>query len=199
METARQAIANLSWYFTDRLQNAFSDKNLPQVSLYGQQLLSLFDLQTAIVSTDENMLLGTWLEKAKRHGKTPAEKTYFEWNARVQITLWANREGAVQLRDYAAREWQGLLEDYYRPRWESFISRLEIALLTDTPLETINHYDEELPFVYRKKEYPTVPSGCLKEAVTAALRAVQACRIIHREEEGEQDSFEENVKKTVTL
>ena len=141
------------------------------------------------------MLLGTWLEKAKRHGRTPAEQAYFEWNARVQITLWANREGAVRLRDYAAREWQGLLEDFYRPRWESFLSRLEIALLTDTPLEEIRHYDEELPFVYRKKAYPTRPTGEIGAAAEAALRHVLGVKVTPRAEVGDRATLEENVMK----
>ena len=175
-EAARQAISNLSWYFASSIQNAYAGKDLDGLSYYGKELLSLFDIQTAIVSTDPDMLLGKWLEKAKRHGRTPAERAYFEWNARVQITLWGDREGAASLRDYSAREWQGLLEDFYRPRWESFISRLEISLLTGKELAQINHYDEELPFVYRKKVYPTEPSGDLRGAVIAALDKIRSAK-----------------------
>ena len=198
VEAARQAVANLSWYFVAKIQESFQNKELDAVSHYGNELLSLFDLQEKIVSTDKEMLLGTWLEKAKRHGKTPAEKAYFEWNARVQITLWANREGSVQLRDYAAKEWSGMLEDFYRPRWESFISRLEISLLTDTPLEEINYYDEELPFVYRKKEYPTEPHGNLKAAALAAIKKISGAQVEHKADTEKQLSFEENVMKTIT-
>jgi alpha-N-acetylglucosaminidase len=167
------------------------------VSYYGKELLSLFDLQIAIVATDGDMLLGKWLEKAKRHGKTDAERAYFEWNARVQITLWADREGAIKLRDYAAKEWQGLLEDFYRPRWESFISRLEISLLTDRPLEEIRYYDEELPFVYRKNVYTTTPFGDLRDAVCAALDKIRSTKIVHQVEKEKQASFVENVMKDI--
>ena len=91
-----------------------------------------------------------------------------------------------------------MLEDFYRPRWESFISRLEISLLTDTPLEEINHYDEELPFVYQKKKYPTEPRGDLKEAVLAAVRKINSTRVLHKADTEKQLSFEENVMKTIT-
>ena len=198
MEATRQAISNLSWYFVDRIKRAYAAKDIEALSRFGGELLSLFDLQTAVVGTDADMLLGRWLEKAKRHGKSPAERTYFEWNARVQITLWASREGAGQLHDYAAKEWQGLLEDFYRPRWESFLSRLELSLLTDTPLDVIHHYDEELPFVYRKKQYPTEPSGDLREAVGAALDKIRATDVAHRASDGGQDTIEEAVMKTAT-
>ena len=197
MEASRQAISNLSWYFVEMIRQSYNEKNIEGVSYYGAELLSLYDIQTAIVSTQKDMLLGTWLEKARRHGQTDAEKTYFEWNARTQITLWSHREGSEQLRDYAAREWQGMLEDFYRPRWESFISRLEISLLTEKPLSEANHYDEEVPFTYRKKSYPTEPSGNLKAAAEAALAKIQSTTIVYKRDTQKQASFEENVMATV--
>ncbi len=193
MEAARQALSNLSWFFANRIQTAYGAGDIDALSYYGNEMLTLIDLQEAVVGTDADMLLGKWLEKAKRLGKTPAEKAYFEWNARVQITLWADREGAAQLRDYAAREWQGLLSDFYRPRWESFISRLEISLLTGAPLAEINHYDEELPFAYRKKEYPTVPTGDLGKAVRNALDKLKNTKVAHKIETEKQADFEANV------
>lgn len=196
MEATRQALSNLSWYFTSMIQLAYNEKNLDALSRFGNELLNLIDLQEAVVGTDKDMLLGKWLEKAKKLGKTPAEKAYFEWNARVMITLWADREGAAQLRDYSAREWQGLLSDFYRPRWESFISRLEISLLTNTELKEINNYDEELPFVYRKKAYTTTPAGDLRVAVTNALNKIRSTKIAHKIDEEKQDDFEANVLNT---
>lgn len=196
LEATRQALSNLSWYFTDQIKTAYGKKELNSLSHFGGELLSLIDLQEAVVGTDADMLLGTWLEKAKRHGKTPAEKAYFEWNARVQITLWADREGAVQLRDYSAREWQGLLSDFYRPRWESFLSRLEISLLTQTPLQEIHAYDEELPFIYCKKTYPTAPMGDLRQSVITAVEKLRTIKIVHQIEKEKQADFETNVLNT---
>lgn len=197
IEAARQATSNLSWYFCHMIQTAYAEKNLDALSRLGKEMLELIDIQEAIVGTDADMMLGKWLEKAKRLGKTPAEVAYFEWNARVQITLWANRVGADQLHDYAAREWQGMLSDFCRPRWESFISRLEISLLTDTPLEEIHHYDEELQFVYRKKQYPTTPMGDLRVATLAALEKIKNTKISHKLEEEKQEDFEAKVAKDV--
>jgi alpha-N-acetylglucosaminidase len=101
----------------------------------------------------------------------------------------------VKLRDYAAKEWQGLLSDFYRPRWESFISRLEISLLTGQPFEEMRSYDEELPFVYRKKSYPTAPTGELRQAVLQALEKLHSTAVSHRKGETQED-FETNVLKT---
>ena len=91
------------------------------------------------------------------------------------------------------------MSDFYRPRWESFISRLEISLLTGTALEEINSYDEELPFVYRKKAYPTTPTGDLKVAVINALKKIKSTKIAHKIEEEAQDDFETNVLNTQGL
>lgn len=193
LEAARQAVSNLSWYYVEMLRRSYAAKDMEGVSAYGAGLLSLYDLQVAIVGTDKDMLLGTWLEKAKRLGKTPAERTYFEWNARTQITLWAGEEASEYFHDYAAREWQGLLEDFYRPRWEIFISRLELSLLTGKELPAVKHYHEEAPFLYRKTAYPTAPSGDLYEAVTAALRHIESVKIEAVAAGEAQASFAENV------
>lgn len=196
-EAARQSVSNLSWYFVKEIQTAYENRDSEKVSFFGGELLSLFDIQSEIVSPSSDMLLGVWLEKAKRHGKNDAERAYFEWNARTQITLWASREGAEQLRDYAAKEWQGLLEDFYRPRLEAFISRLQISLLTGKPLEKINHYDEEVPFTYLKKAYPTEPFGDLRKAVIKALQKIEDTAIDYKAETKQQPGFAENVMKTV--
>ena len=88
------------------------------------------------------------------------------------ITLWGNKKGARDLRDYSAREWQGLLEDFYRPRWERFISRLELSLLTGKKYLPIDDYSEEVAWTFEKKKYPTKPSGDLKKAVENILDKV---------------------------
>lgn len=100
-----------------------------------------------------------------------------------------------------------MLEAYYRPRWESFISRLELSLLTDTPLEEIRSYDEELSFVYEKKVYLTESRGDLYEAVKNALDKVHSAPGCGKTAEvmqgvGKEEqplSFEEAVMRTVSM
>ena len=195
LDITRQLIANVSWYFIEEIKQAYAAKNIEGVSENGRSLLELFDLQAALIATDESRLLGRWLKKAKALGRTPAEKAYFEWNARVQITLWGDEEAAAWLRDYAAKEWQGMLEDFYKPRWESFISRLEISLLTGKELLPIQSYHEELPFVYRKNSYPTQPFGDFKRAVENIIKRVKSIRV-ESKEYAEEGDFLQNVMAT---
>lgn len=193
LEAARQSISQISWYFIEKIKDSYKGKDVSALSYWGNELLGLFDLQTALLKTDKSHLLGTWLEKAKNLGRTPAEKTYFEWNARTLITLWGNQKGARDLHDYSAREWQGLLEDFYKPRWERFISRLEISLLTGKKYLPADDYNEEVAFTYEKKKYPNKPSGDLKKAVENILKKVTSVEI----EDGivikDTSSFEEKV------
>ena len=67
--------------------------------------------------------------------------------------------------------------------------------MTHTPLAEIHHYDEELPFVYRKKSYPTRPTGDLRTAVLAALEKIRSTKITHKLETETQDDFETKVAK----
>jgi hypothetical protein len=68
----------------------------------------------AVLSTDSNYLLGTWLERATQLAG-PGEETLFLFNARNQITLWG-WEGEIV--DYASKHWAGVVLDYYgTARW----------------------------------------------------------------------------------
>ncbi len=195
LEAARQILNNLSWYYIAELQEAYKKKDLPGVTYNGQALLSLYDLQNALVSTDKSFLLGNWLEKAKAWGKTPEEKAYFERNARLLITLWADEAGSTEggMHDYAAREWNGMLEDFYKPRWERFIARLETALTSGKELEKINDYQEEVGFVYAQKDYPSEPFGCLKTAVANIIEKVDSVKYEHKKYAPKGIPFEEYI------
>lgn len=193
LEAARQSVNNLSWYMIEKIKKSYKNKDLSALSYWGNELLGLFDLQSTLLKTNKNYMLGTWLEKAKKLGRTPAEKTYFEWNARTLITLWGDKNGAKDLRDYSAREWQGLLEDFYKPRWERFISRLEISLLSGKKFIPADDYNEEVAFTFEKKKYPTEPSGNLKKAVENILAKVTSVEIEDGAFVSDTLTFEEKV------
>lgn len=198
LEAARQILSNLSWYYIERVKESYAEKDAKGVSVWGKKLLGLFDLQTRLVACDQSRMLGTWLKKARRFGKTDAEKAYFEWNARIQITLWSD-ECAPRLHDYAAREWHGMLNDFYKPRWERFISRLEISLATGKPMKEVDHYHEELGFSFEKKKYPSLPRGDLKRAAEDILATVLSEPIAYREYGTPQNQLLENAPDDVLV
>ena len=90
------------------------------------KFLEMLLLQDKLLATRSEFRLGSWIEDARERGNSPEEKDLYEWNARVQITTWGNRECADNggLRDYANKEWNGLLRDFYYPRWEFYFNAL---------------------------------------------------------------------------
>jgi alpha-N-acetylglucosaminidase len=76
-----------------------------------------------LMRTQPKMLLGTWLEDAKRWGDTANDVSNLEFNARTQVTMWGNRQSAP-LNDYAYKLWNGLIGDFYRRRWNYFVQQL---------------------------------------------------------------------------
>lgn len=87
-----------------------------------KRFLDLILLQDELLSTRPEFKLGRWIDMARRKGYTKEEKDLYEWNARVQITTWGDRNvaGGGTLHDYAHREWSGLLRDVYYKRWKTF-------------------------------------------------------------------------------
>jgi alpha-N-acetylglucosaminidase len=60
--------------------------------------------------------LERWVGLARKWGKTPEEKNYYEEDAKRQITVW----GGPMLSEYACRVWSGLVAGYYMPRWRAW-------------------------------------------------------------------------------
>ena len=127
-----------------------------------KEFLNLILLQDKLLGTRREFRLGSWIEKARRLGNTAEEKDLYEWNARVQITTWGNREcaDAGKLRDYAHKEWNGILKDFYYKRWEAYWKTLQDQF-DGKPEVIIDFYAMEEPWTLAKNEYTSKPEGDL--------------------------------------
>ncbi|MBR7070605.1 MAG: alpha-N-acetylglucosaminidase C-terminal domain-containing protein [Clostridia bacterium] len=169
MDLARAVVANRAWVYLVGIQRAYKFGEADTLEKNAEEFMKCYDVQEKVVACDKHMMLGPWLERAKANGKTMAEKAYFEFTARTLVTLWGDRGGAEELRDYAAKEWDGLLHDFYRPRWESYLNILRRSMLTgEKPME-YNRYDAEYLFTTLSTCYPTEPYGNAKEALQAVV------------------------------
>ncbi|RDW92153.1 glycoside hydrolase family 89 protein [Coleophoma crateriformis] len=92
------------------------------ISAAGKKMIDLLTLLDSILSTNTNFALSTWLSAAKSWTNSTNTTSFYEYNARNQITLWGP---TGQIDDYASKSWGGLVKDYYVPRWNIFISYLE--------------------------------------------------------------------------
>lgn len=89
-----------------------------------------------------------WIDQAHVRGRLLKKKLY-EWNARVQITTWGNRQPLTKggLR-YAHKEWNGILKDFYYMRWKAYFDNLIQKMNGKNP-EEIDFYTLEEPWTKR--------------------------------------------------
>lgn len=158
----RELIHAFSHRFINDVSKAYHSKDPVALEAAGEQLLKLLDDMEAITGTNENFLLGKWLEDAKSWGSTPKEKKYYEWNARTIISIWQPWKDGY-LRDYAGRTWNGMFSGYYKPRWELFLNSLQESLKNNIPFDP-KVYDiavREIDFkwTHANESYPTEPTG----------------------------------------
>ena len=158
----RELLFSLTHKYINDLSVSYQEKDLQRLNKSALHLFKLLDDLEAITGTNENFLLGTWLEDAKSWGATSKEKAYYEWNARTIITIWQPYpEGG--LRDYAGKQWNGLFSGYYKPRWELFVNHLKKSLTMGMDFDS-KAFDAEVRKMDYKwtrshQIYPTAPTG----------------------------------------
>ena len=138
-----------------------------------QKFLNLILLQDQLLGTRAEFRLGRWINSARALGVTPEEIALYEWNARVQVTTWGNRNAAERggLRDYAHKEWNGLLKDFYYVRWKLYFDNLSRKMEGETIPET-DFYAVEEAWVKRTNPYQAEPEG---DCVDTAKQVLGDC------------------------
>ncbi|KAK2637020.1 hypothetical protein Ddye_031812 [Dipteronia dyeriana] len=126
VDLTRQVLSKLSNQVYLDAVIAFQRKDVKALNHHSQKFLQLIKDIDVLLASNDNFLLGTWLESAKKLAVNPSEKRQYEWNARTQVTMWydTNKITQSQLHDYANKFWSGLLEDYYFPRALTYFSQL---------------------------------------------------------------------------
>lgn len=112
-------------------------------------------LQDRLLSSRKEFMVGNWLSKALECATNDDEAALFEWNARVQITTWGDRNCADggKLHDYAHKEWNGILKDFYYNRWKTFFDALEMEM-DGAGEQVIDFFAVEEPWTGERKPYP---------------------------------------------
>jgi alpha-N-acetylglucosaminidase len=92
----------------------------------GAAMLALLLSLDAVLATDPNFRLSTWLAAARASATAANESDarmadFMEYQARNQVTLWGP---TGQVSDYASKSWAGLVSGYYVPRWRMFVEEL---------------------------------------------------------------------------
>lgn len=160
VDIVRQAVAELARLQYPKVVAAYKAKELAAFRKESNNFLKLLLLQDKLLATRPEFKVGRWIAEARSLGDTPAEKDWLEWNARVQITTWGNRDAADGggLRDYAHKEWSGILRDFYYMRWKTYFDTLEKEL-QGAASKQIDFYALEEPWTLQHNPYPAQAEG----------------------------------------
>lgn len=155
-----QVLSGYSQLLHRDLVTAFNLKNRENFKEASQRLLMVLQDLEKLAGTRPELLLGNWLEDARRWGTTLQEKERLEWNARRVLTMWG---ATTILRDYSRRNWAGMFSGFYLPRWEMFIEAMQNSLDSNTPFAeeavTAKIVEWELAWADKKDNSSTEPRG----------------------------------------
>lgn len=146
----------------DKIITAFRARNQTKLKLLQNDFTSLLNDLDDILQTNENFLLGKWLQSAKDLGTNELEEQVYEFNARNQITTWGP---TGQIVDYAMKQWAGIVRDFCLPRWALFFDELNESLSKKIPKFNNNKCKQKIfkeieePFGVANKEYPIEAIG----------------------------------------
>ncbi|KAI8024740.1 Alpha-N-acetylglucosaminidase [Camellia lanceoleosa] len=126
VDLTRQVLSKLANQVYLDAVTAFRDDDGKTLSSQSHKFKQLIKDIDKLLAADDNFLLGTWLESAKKLALNPSEMRQYEWNARTQVTMWfdTTKSNQSKLHDYANKFWSGLLEGYYLPRASTYFSHL---------------------------------------------------------------------------
>ncbi|KAL8171495.1 hypothetical protein V2J09_023299 [Rumex salicifolius] len=156
--------------------DAYLKKDAIALKLHSQTFIQLIKDIDVLLASDDNFLLGTWLESAKRLASSPSELKQYEWNARTQVTMWFDNTETIQskLHDYANKFWSGLLEDYYLPRASIYFKHLSRSVSENKQFQLEEWRKEWISYSNKwqsdTKLYPTKAQG---DALTTASKLYQ--------------------------
>lgn len=161
VDVTRQVLQVLTSSFYLDIVDAFGNKKMPELLTAGGVLVyDLLPELNRLLSSNQNFLLGTWLERAQSKALNEREAQLYDMNARNQVTLWGP---SGEILDYANKQWGGLMEDYYAQRWGLFVQTLVVCLDRGLPFkqDAFNQavFQIEKGFIYNGRKYPTKPQG----------------------------------------
>lgn len=130
VDITRQALSKLANQVYMDAVIAFQHKDASAFNIHSQKFLQLIKDIDELLASNDNFLLGTWLESAKKLATNPSEMIQYEYNARTQVTMWYDTNITTQskLHDYANKFWSGLLVDYYLPRASTYFDYMSKSL-----------------------------------------------------------------------
>lgn len=139
VDVSRQVLSNaftqayfdfVSTYNATKASQNSSNNKTDTLSTFGTTLSGILVSLDAVLATNEHFRLSTWIGDARAWANGTDLASYYEYNARNQLTLWGPNG---EINDYASKVWSGLVSSYYLPRWTAFAD-----YITNTPPSDYN-------------------------------------------------------------
>lgn len=153
VDLGHQLIASRTVSAYTALGDALRRGDTDQFSTLGDRLVSAIMDLDRLAATHGSFLLGRWIDSATRWGRTNADRTHLEKNARLLITLWSDPNNHL-LNDYSGRFWSGLLNSYHAARWRIFLDATPDTANIEQVLQ-----DWEAAWVHDTTSFATKPNG----------------------------------------
>lgn len=160
MDVSRQVLSNTSRTLLPQLAAASADQDAAKFRQLSDEWLANMDLLDDVVGTQEQNLLGRWIDQARSSAATAEEAEELQVDALKLVTTWGDRSAVnAGLNDYGNREWQGLVGVYYKDRWEQYLDAQHQALEAGTAPAAIDWYAVGENFVRADHDFATAASG----------------------------------------
>ncbi|XP_057808411.1 alpha-N-acetylglucosaminidase [Salvia miltiorrhiza] len=124
VDLTRQSLSKLANEVYLNAIYAFRHKDAQALSSHSLKFIQLIKDIDKLLATDDNFLLGPWLESAKGLSLNADERKQYEWNARTQVTMWYDNT------EYE----QSQLHDYGEPGFLLRLLELFVFVKTRSPL-----------------------------------------------------------------
>ncbi|MEZ4907791.1 MAG: alpha-N-acetylglucosaminidase [Saprospiraceae bacterium] len=129
----KQILDNMIIPIRKKIDEAYEIKDTIELKKQTELFIGILDDLDKLLASQQEFLLGKWLDDSREFGNDSISKAYYEKNARVLITTWG-AEGN-KIIDYASRDLSGLVSSYYKIRWEKFFDILNENIKENKPLE----------------------------------------------------------------
>jgi len=161
VDLTRQVLANYATNLQQQFAQDYKNKDLVAFKKHSTEFIALIEDMDKLLATQEDFLLGRWLNAAKSWGTTDEEKKLYEKNARNLITLWGDKDS--KLREYANRQWSGLLNGYYKKRWQQYFDYVTGQMQKEQEIDQ-KAFDEKIKnwewqWVNSNESYPDKTTG----------------------------------------
>lgn len=124
LDICRQMLSNYAQKLYGEIFDSYTAKRISEFEKKSDEFIELLDDMDKVLFIRPEWRLQSWIDSAKKHAIGKEEESLYEYNARMQVTIWGNEKDSV-LFDYAWKEWSGLIGTYYKMRWQKFFARLK--------------------------------------------------------------------------